>query len=101
MTKPGYGIVTDAIAAGARLVYTDRGAFPEYDVMVREMAGYLPTAYVRGDDLRAGRLEPALDAVLARPGHAAADERRGSRRGALVERLRDWSALADQSPFPA
>jgi len=67
VTKPGYGIVTDAIAAGARVVYTDRGAFPEYDVMVREMAGYLPTEYVRGDDLRAGRLGAALDAVLARP----------------------------------
>jgi hypothetical protein len=66
VTKPGYGIVTDAIAAGARLVYTDRGAFPEYDVMVREMAGYLPTEYVRGDDLRAGRLGPVLEAVLAR-----------------------------------
>jgi hypothetical protein len=66
VTKPGYGIVTDAIAAGARLVYTDRGAFPEYDVMVREMAGYLPTEYVSGDDLRAGRLTAALDDVLAR-----------------------------------
>jgi L-arabinokinase len=67
VTKPGYGIVTDAIASGARLVYTDRGAFPEYDVMVREMAGYLPTEYVSGEDLRAGRLGPALEAVLARP----------------------------------
>jgi L-arabinokinase len=67
VTKPGYGIVTDAIAAGARLVYTDRGAFPEYDVMVREMAGYLPTAYVSGDDLRAGLLGAAIDDVLARP----------------------------------
>lgn len=67
VTKPGYGIVTDAIAAGARLVYTDRGAFPEYDVMVREMAGYLPTEYVSGDDLRAGRLGPALEGVLAQP----------------------------------
>ncbi|MET0552873.1 MAG: hypothetical protein ABW221_07545 [Vicinamibacteria bacterium] len=89
VTKPGYGIVTDAIAAGARLVYTDRGAFPEYDVMVREMAGYLPTGYVSGDDLRAGRLGPAIDAVLPRPSvpppptngaEAAA--------GAIVERLR-------------
>lgn len=90
VTKPGYGIVTDAIAAGARLVYTDRGAFPEYDVMVREMAGYLPTEYVDGNDLRAGRLGSALEAVLARPpvappptngAEVAAD--------ALVECLRD------------
>ncbi|HET9313944.1 MAG TPA: hypothetical protein VFQ51_00080, partial [Vicinamibacteria bacterium] len=67
VTKPGYGIVTDAIAAGIRLVYTDRGDFPEYPVMVEEMPRYLPVAYVSGEDLRAGRLEPALDDVLSRP----------------------------------
>ena len=67
VTKPGYGIVTDAIAAGARLVYTERGDFPEYPVMVEEMPRYLPVAYVSGEDLRAGRLEPALDDVLSRP----------------------------------
>ena len=67
VTKPGYGIVTDAIAAGTRLVYTDRGDFPEYPVMVEEMPRYLPVAFVSGDDLRAGRLEDALDRVLSLP----------------------------------
>jgi L-arabinokinase len=67
VTKPGYGIVTDAIAAGTRLVYTERGDFPEYPVLVAEMPRYLPVAYVSGEDLRAGRLEPALDDVLSRP----------------------------------
>ena len=28
VSKPGYGIVTDAIGARTRLVYTDRGDFP-------------------------------------------------------------------------
>jgi hypothetical protein len=89
VTKPGYGIVTDAIAAGARLVYTDRGAFPEYEVMVREMASYLPTQYVSGDDLRAGRLGPALEGVLARP-DVAPPPTNGAEvaAAALVERLR-------------
>jgi L-arabinokinase len=67
ITKPGYGIVTDAIAAGTRLVYTGRGDFPEYPVMVEEMPRYLPVACVSGDDLRSGRLEGALDDVLSRP----------------------------------
>ena len=69
VTKPGYGIVTDAIAAGSRLVYTDRGDFPEYPILVEEMARCLPVAYVSGDDLRAGRLGDVLDRVmsLARP----------------------------------
>jgi L-arabinokinase len=67
VTKPGYGIVTDAIGAGARLVYTDRGDFPEYPILVEGMKAYLPAAYVTNDDVRAGRLEPALRAVLALP----------------------------------
>ncbi len=71
VTKPGYGIVTDAIAAGTRLVYTERGDFPEYPVLVAEMTRYLPAAYVSGDDLRAGRLAGPLEDVLAQPWPAA------------------------------
>ena len=59
VTKPGYGIVTDAIAAGTRLLYTERGDFPEYPVMVGEMPRYLAAAHVSGEDLRAGRLDGA------------------------------------------
>jgi hypothetical protein len=67
VTKPGYGIVTDCIGAGARLVYTDRGDFPEYPVMVAEMERYLPAVFASNDDVRGGRLGPALEAVLAAP----------------------------------
>ena len=66
VTKPGYGIVTDAIAAGARIVYTERGDFPEYPVMVAEMPRYVPCAHLANDDLLAGRWRPAIEAVLAR-----------------------------------
>ena len=65
VTKPGYGIVTDCIGAGTRLVYTDRGDFPEYPVMVAEMPRYLPSVFVSNDEVREGRLGPALEAVLA------------------------------------
>jgi len=67
VTKPGYGIVTDCIGAGTRLVYTDRGDFPEYPVMVGEMPRYLPAVFASNDDVREGRLGPALEAVLAMP----------------------------------
>ncbi len=67
VTKPGYGIVTDCIAAGTRLVYTDRGDFPEYPILVAEMARYIPSAYVSNDDVRGGRLEGALERVLEEP----------------------------------
>lgn len=66
LTKPGYGIVSDAIASRVRLVYTERGDFPEYPVMVREMGRYLPAVYVSNEDLRRGHLRGALEEVLAR-----------------------------------
>ena len=67
VTKPGYGIVSDAIGARTRLVYTDRGDFPEYPILVREMAKYIPCVYVSNDDLMAGQLAAALDAVMDLP----------------------------------
>lgn len=67
VTKPGYGIVSDAAAAGTRLVYTDRGDFPEYPVMVREMPRWVAAVHVARPDLLAGRLEGPIREVLARP----------------------------------
>lgn len=67
VSKPGYGIVTDAIAAGTRLLYADRGDFPEYPVLVREMQRWLTCAHVPSERLRVGAIEPELRALLARP----------------------------------
>jgi hypothetical protein len=67
VTKPGYGIVTDCIAAGTRLVYTDRGDFPEYPILVAEMSRYIPSAHVSNDGVREGRLKGALGRVLEEP----------------------------------
>jgi L-arabinokinase len=67
VTKPGYGIVSDCIGAGTRLVYTDRGDFPEYPVMVAEMPRYLPAVFASNEDVRHGRLRPALEEVLRLP----------------------------------
>ena len=67
VSKPGYGIVTDCIGAATRLVYTDRGDFPEYPILVAEMQRYLPVAFASNDDVRAGRLDDALRQVMAVP----------------------------------
>ncbi|HXK11825.1 MAG TPA: hypothetical protein VMT70_19445 [Vicinamibacteria bacterium] len=67
VTKPGYGIVTDCIGAGTRLVYTDRGDFPEYPIMVAEMPRYVPAVFATNEDVREGRIGPALDSVRAMP----------------------------------
>ena len=67
VTKPGYGIVTDCIGAGTRLVYTERGDFPEYPVMVEEMPRYLPAVFASNEDVREGRFDSAVEAVLRLP----------------------------------
>jgi L-arabinokinase len=67
LTKPGYGIVSDAIAAGTRLVYTERGDFPEYPVMVREMSRWLAAVHLGNGEVRAGRVGDAVRAALALP----------------------------------
>lgn len=67
VTKPGYGIVTDAIGAGTRIVYTERGDFPEYEVLVAGMQTLIPCAHVSNADLLAGRLGGPIRSVLERP----------------------------------
>jgi L-arabinokinase len=67
VSKPGYGIVSDVIAARGRLVYTERGDFPEYPILVREMAAYLPAVHVSNAELLAGRIAAAVEQVLALP----------------------------------
>jgi L-arabinokinase len=67
VTKPGYGIVTDAIGARTRMVYTERGDFPEYPIMVEEMVRWLACVHVGNDDLREGRIGNAVRRVLASP----------------------------------
>jgi hypothetical protein len=67
VTKPGYGIVSDCIGAGTRLVYTERGDFPEYPIMVSEMPSYLPAVHVSNEELREGRIAAPVARVLATP----------------------------------
>ena len=67
VTKPGYGIVTDAIAGGTAIVYTERGDFPEYPVMVQEMPAYVACVHLPNAELRSGRLRAAVHRALAAP----------------------------------
>jgi hypothetical protein len=67
VSKPGYGIVSDAIAARTRLVYTDRGDFPEYPILVREMQAWLPSAHLGNRELLGGALAGPIEEVLSQP----------------------------------
>jgi len=67
VTKPGYGIIAEAIANDAAVLYTSRGHFPEYDVLVAEMPKYVRNAFIGHDDLFAGKWELHVDKLLAQP----------------------------------
>ena len=67
LTKPGYGILSECIANDTAVVYTPRGRFAEYAVLVREMPRYLRCACLDNDALLAGRWRAALDAAVSAP----------------------------------
>ena len=67
VTKPGYGIISECIANETALLYTSRGDFREYQVLVDAMPQYLRSAFIDHEDLFAGRWQPHLDALLAQP----------------------------------
>jgi L-arabinokinase len=66
-SKPGYGIISDCAANATALLYTDRGRFCEYDVLVREMPRLVESAFIAQEDLLAGRWRDPVSALLARP----------------------------------
>ncbi len=67
VSKPGYGIIAECIANDTALVYTSRGAFAEYDVLVAEMPKMLRCRYLPMADLLAGRWADAIQAVVTQP----------------------------------
>ena len=67
VTKPGYGIVSDCVANGTAMLYTSRGRFAEYDVMVREMPKVLRCRFIDQADFSAGRWSDGLEALHAAP----------------------------------
>jgi hypothetical protein len=80
VTKPGYGIIAECVANQTAMLYTSRGRFAEYDVLVAEMPRMLRCEFLSIDDLLAGRWLAALDRLLALP----APPERPSTNGAQV-----------------
>lgn len=67
VTKPGYGIISECLANHTALLYTSRGHFLEYDVLVAAMPRFLRAAFIDHSDLFAGRWRHHLDRLLAQP----------------------------------
>jgi len=67
VTKPGYGIIAECAANGAAVLYTSRGHFVEYDVLVGAMPRFVRSRFIPQSELFAGQWAPHLDALLAQP----------------------------------
>ena len=67
ITKPGYGIVSDCLAQRTPIVYTDRGPFPEYDILVQEIKQHLTNVYLPSGELYSGSWKGALHELVNQP----------------------------------
>lgn len=65
ITKPGFGLIAECAANATAMLYTDRGRFPEYEVLVEQMPAMVRCAYIDHDDLFDGRWQHHLDGLLA------------------------------------
>jgi L-arabinokinase len=67
VTKPGFGIVSESIANGKPIIYSDRAHFREYPVLVDCIQRYCRQAFVSNQELYAGHLGRALKAIESAP----------------------------------
>jgi hypothetical protein len=67
ITKPGYGIVSDCLAHGTPLIYTDRGFFPEYPILVDAMTRHLAAVYLPSEELYGGHWQVAIRKLEEQP----------------------------------
>lgn len=78
LTKPGYGIVAECVATGTAMLYTSRGHFREYDVLVQGLRRFARSRFLPQPDLFAGRWRDALDALMRQPAAAERMEANGA-----------------------
>ncbi|MBI2920475.1 MAG: hypothetical protein HYY18_05265 [Planctomycetes bacterium] len=64
VSKPGYGIVSECVANRTPFLYTSRDDFIEYDVMVKQLKKYLPTAFIPRMYLVMGDWDVHLDGFI-------------------------------------
>jgi hypothetical protein len=67
VTKPGYGIISECIANDSAILYTSRGHFPEYDVLVAEMPKYVRNASSTTTICSRANGSRPIDKLLAQP----------------------------------
>jgi Glycosyl transferase family 1 len=78
VTKPGYGIVADAISHRIPVLYTDRGEFPEYAYLVQALNNCATAEFIPQNELFAGNIAPYLTRLLEKERHWPAVELNGA-----------------------
>ena len=76
ITKPGYGIVSEAIAHRCAVLYARRGNFREQDCLIAGLQRFARAREIDAAALRGGRWGDELGALLEQPQpteHLAAD----------------------------
>jgi L-arabinokinase len=63
VSKPGYGIVSEAVAAGRPLLYVARHDFPEFPILVDGLRRHVPCLEVSLEDVRSGAIGGAVAAM--------------------------------------
>ncbi len=67
ITKPGYGMVADCFSHGTPMIYSDRGEFPEYPILVEGIKDNLASCFMPSQDLYSGHWEPYLENISRQP----------------------------------
>lgn len=67
ITKPGYGIISECIANQTKMLYTSRGEFREYPVLVEGIRKYLPSGFISREKLLRGGIREELFRLLEAP----------------------------------
>lgn len=67
LTKPGYGIVSDCLAQATPMIYTERGLFPEYEVLVQAIESNLASVFIDSDNFNTGNWLPSINRILSLP----------------------------------
>ncbi len=71
ITKPGYGIIAECVANRTKMLYTSRGEFREYPVLVEGINKYLPAGFISRENLLSGDIREELIRLLEAPAEFA------------------------------
>ncbi len=70
VTKPGYGIVSEAIANQTAVLYTERGSFREQSLLIAALHRYTRALAIDNRRLRCGEWGEALETLVRQPAPA-------------------------------